>query len=112
MQNYSLDGINPLFLKNFLRKLCIVVSRYSNKDKILETATKDMLTVRIMELEEELHQTRQERNTILHENRNKIIELNSSLLSIKTQVNKLLEAKRKREERTEYLEKKIWKRVK
>ncbi len=99
MQNTSLANINPLYVKNFFRKLCVASSRCVREDKYLETATREMLKARVQELEEELQQIREEKDMALKENRNKIDELNLALLSIKTEVNELLQAKKEKEMR-------------
>jgi|TARA_B100001964_G_scaffold244968_1_gene329115 chromosome segregation ATPase len=107
MQNISLDHINPSDLKNFLRKICIVSSRHVREDKYLGTATKEMLRARVQELEKELRQIREEKDSALKENRDKINELNIDLLSIKTKINELLQAKKEKEMRVKNLEIKL-----
>ena len=104
MQNISLDHIEPSQLKNFLKKICIVNNRHAKEDTYLETEDKEMLRVRVQELEKELQQTREEKCRILKENRNKIDELNTALLSVKTEINELLQAKKEREMRVKNLE--------
>lgn len=107
MQNTSLEHIRNLQLKNFFRKLCIVSRRHAEKNNYLETATKEMLKSRVQELEEELQQIREEKDMTLKENRNKINELNLAVLSIKTQINVLLQDKNEKEIRMNNLSRKI-----
>ena len=110
MQNISLDDIDASNLKNFFRKLCSVSSKY--EDTSLDKSTKDILRVRIKQLEEELQQAIEENNKILKDNRRKINELNFSLLSIKAKVNELLQDRKRRDIRIRSLERKISKKVK
>ena len=112
MQYTSLDNINPINLKSFFRRLCIVSNRYVHKDKQLETTTKRMLSSRVKQLEEQLQLATEEKNSVLKENRNKINELNIALIPLKEQINKLLQAKTDRQERFKHLESKIKKKVK
>lgn len=112
MQNISLDHIDLTNLKNFFRKLCLVSARYTKKDKYIETVTKEMLKVRVQKLEEEVHKAEEERDRALEENRNKINQLNGALISVKTKMNELLQAKKEKAIRTRNLEKKIRKTVK
>lgn len=124
MQNASLDNINPSNLKNFFSKLCIVNDRYAGRElaaynvniefgqlkkyKSSHITTEKMLSSKIQKLEEELQQTREEKNRALGENRNKINELNDALVSIKTVIHELLEAKK---QRIRHLERKIRKEI-
>lgn len=112
MQNISFDNINASNLKSFFRKLCSISSRYENEDVILEKSTKDMLRVRIKQLEEELKKAIEGKNKVLKENRSRINELNFSLLSIKAKLNELLQDRKKRDIRIRSLERKISKKVK
>ena len=125
MQNASLDNINPSNLKNFFKELCIVNDRYAGRElaaynmnlefgqlkkyKSSHITTENMLSLKIQKLEEELQQTREEKNRALGENRNRINELNDALVSIKTVMRELLEAKK---QRIRHLERKIRKEVK
>jgi len=111
MQNISLDSIDASNLKNFFRKLCIASSSYENEDTSLENATKDMLKVRVNQLEVELKKEIESKNKVLEENSNKINELNFSLLSIKAKMNELLQARKNRDIRVRSLENKINKTV-
>ena len=111
MQNISLEHINPSNLKNFFRKLCIASSRYTEKYNYPKTAAKEMLRARVQELEEELQQTREEKDEALEENRNKINELNLAVLSIKTEINELLQAKKEKEIRMRNLDSKVRRQV-
>ena len=77
------------------------------EDKYLGTATKEMLRARVQELEKELRQIREEKDSALKENRDKINELNIDLLSIKTKINELLQAKKEKEMRVKNLEIKL-----
>ncbi len=112
MQNTSLEHINPSHLKNFFRKLCILSSKYAEKDNYLETATEEMLRARVQELEEELQLAREEKDKTLEENRNKINELNLAVLSIKTEINELLQAKEEKELRMKNLDRKMREKLK
>lgn len=112
MQNISLDNIDASNLKIFFRKLCNASSRYENEDASLEKAKKDILKVRIGQLEEELKKVIEGKNKVLRENRRRINELNFSLLSVKGKVNKLLQDRKRRDIRVRSLEKKINKKVK
>ncbi|HJO02252.1 MAG: hypothetical protein QGI89_00695 [Candidatus Woesearchaeota archaeon] len=112
MQNISLDHTDIANLKNFFRKLCLVSTRYTKKDKSTETATKEMLKIRVLELEEEVHKAKEERDKALEENKNKINQLNGALISVKIKMNELLQAKKEKEIRTRNLERKIRKTVK
>lgn len=112
MQNISLDNIDASNLKNFFRKLCIASSGYEKEDASLEKATKDILKVRIRQLEEELKKAIEGKNKVLKENRNRINELNFSLLSVKAKMNELLQARKRRDVRIRSLERKINKKVK
>ena len=125
MQNASLDDINPSNLKNFFKELCIVNDRYAGRElavydrkiefvqlkkyKSSHITTEKMLSSKIQKLEEELQQTREEKNRALGENRNRINELNDALVSIKTLIHEMLEAKK---QRIKHLERKIRKEVK
>ena len=125
MQNASLDNINPSNLKNFFKELCIVNNRYAGRElasyniniefdqlkkyKSSHITTENMLSLKIQKLEEELQQTREEKNRALGENRNRINELNDALVSIKTVMRELLETKK---HRIKHLERKIRKDVK
>jgi len=77
------------------------------EDKYLGTATKEMLRARVQELEKELRQIREEKDSTLKENRDKINELSIDLLSIKTKINELLQAKKEKEMRVKNLEIKL-----
>ncbi|MAH01808.1 MAG: hypothetical protein QF798_03960 [Candidatus Woesearchaeota archaeon] len=112
MQNISLDSIDSANLKNFFRKLCLVSTRYTKKDKYIETATKEMLKVRVQKLEEEVHKAKEERDKALEENRSKINQLSGTLISVKTKMNELLQDKKEKAIRTRNLERKIRKTVK
>ena len=112
MQNISLDNIDASNLKNFFRKLCSASGRYENEDASLERANKNILKVRIGQLEEELKKAIEGKNKVLRENRSRINELNFSLLSIKAKMNELLQDRKKRDIRVRSLEKKISKKVK
>jgi seryl-tRNA(Sec) selenium transferase len=107
MQNTSLGYIEPSQLKIFFRKLCIVSGRYAEEDNYMETATKEMLKARVQELEEELQQIREEKDMAVKENKDKINELSLALLSIKTEINELLEAKKEREMKVKGLERRM-----
>ena len=125
MQNVSLDGINPSNLKNFFKELCIVNNRRAGRElssynvnteigqlkkfKSSHITTEKMFSSKIQQLEEELQKTREEKNRALGENRNRINELNDALVSIKTVIHELLEAKK---HRIRHLERKIRKEVK
>ena len=100
MQNTSLDHIDHLRLKNFFRKLCIVSVRRAKKGHAaselgtqFDNETERELRIRIKQLEEELRQAVEEKNSALKENRNKIRKLSIALLSIKTEVGRLIKAK-------------------
>ena len=84
--------------RNFFRKLCIAYRNLSHDD-FPETDSKEMLKTKIRELEKELKLAREEKDNALSENRNKIDELTVALLSIKTKVNELVQAKREKEKR-------------
>jgi len=99
-------------LKNFFRKLCSASSKYENEDASLEKANKNILKVRIGQLEEELKNAIEGKNKVLRENRSRINELNFSLLSIKSKMNELLQDRKRRDIRVRSLEKKISERVK
>ena len=109
MENISLDNINPSNLKYFFRKLSIINSRHTNKDKIYMVKKERKLQAKVHRLEEDLHKTRKERDLALRENRNKINELNDALISMKATIHKLLEDKK---HRIRHLERKIRKEVK
>jgi len=112
MQNISSGNIDVSNLKNFFKRLCRVSSKYENKDVSIEKSTKDLLKVRIKQLEDELQEVIEEKNKALKYNRGKINELNFSLLSIKSKVNELLQDRKKRGIRIRSLERKINKKVK
>jgi len=107
MHNISLNDISASEIKSFFTKLALVNKRYSEKDDIPSTGSKDMLKTRIHELEEELEQTKQEKNHATIENQKKIDELTVQLLSLKSIVENLVQAKRERLERLKHLERKI-----
>ena len=111
MQNTSLENISVSNLKNFLIKICIA-NKYAKKDFAagnleLENAAEKELRCRIQQLEKELRQTTEERDKVLKENGDSINELGIALLSIKTRMNEILEAKKEREDKIKQLEAKI-----
>ena len=85
--------------------------RFSREINKSEAAIEKELKDKIFQLEHELHQTRQERDKSIGENREQIHELNVSLLSIKTRMNEILEHKKQRERRVRELERKIREKV-
>jgi len=125
MQNTSLDDINPSNLKNFFKKLCRVNNGYKGRElaaynvniefdqlkkyKSSHITTEKVLSSKVQKLEEELQQIREEKNKALGENRNRIDELSGAIVSIKTVIHELLEAKK---QRIRHLERKIGKEVK
>ncbi|MAH33651.1 hypothetical protein CL615_04650 [archaeon] len=122
MQNTSLEHINPANLKKFVRKLSIVSSRHENKQsykikpkekKLLENKnTENALRKRVHVLEQELMNTREERDAALEENKSKINSLNIALLSVKERMKEFIAAKKAREKRIRHLEYKIKRKVK
>jgi len=104
MQN-SLDAINPSDLKDFFRKLSVV----SNKHQTSGTPTEKKQQSRIHQLEADLAKTERDRDKALGENRSRINELNDALVSMKTIIHEMLEAKK---HRIQHLERKIGKEVK
>ena len=61
----------------------------------------------IQELEEQLREAKQERDSAVQENRARISDLNMALLSVKTKMESYFHAKMERERRIRDLEKKI-----
>jgi len=108
MQNTSLDNVDPSDVKDFLKTLSVVSNKHY-PHKISGTLAEKKLLSRIHQLEEELNKTKNERDTALVENKNRIDELNDALVSIKTVIHEILEAKK---HRIRHLERKIGKEVK
>lgn len=124
-QHISLDNIDPLKVKALFRKLCMVGGGYAKKEHYIHdlgiepkkyegpyTPAERALRVKIQQLEQELQQTRKEKDNALTENKNKISELNIELLSIKTKIKELIHYKKERDRKMRNLEKKIIKTVK
>ena len=109
MQNVSMDTINPSNLRNFFEKLCKVSYRHESRGKHPIIVEDVKLYSRVKSLENELVKTKEERDQALMENRNKIDELNSALVSMKSIIHELLEAKKNR---IQHLERKIGREVK
>ena len=109
MQNVSMDNKNPSNLRNFFEKLCKLSYRHENKGKPPITVEDVKLYSRVHSLENELTITKEERDQALTENRSKIDELNSALVSMKSIIHEMLEAKKNR---IQHLERKIGREVK
>ena len=109
MENVSLDNINPSGLKDFVKKLSVVSTRHENKTELSGTAEEGKIQSRIHQLEEALAKTQRDRDKALGENRSRINELNDALVSMKTIIHEMLEAKK---HRIRHLERKIGKEVK
>ena len=122
--------LHPSQTKDFFRHLCLISLRYAKKyhskelasseerhlmavpakkykSENLQTNDASMLKARINELENLVEQIRNERDSVIEQNRKKIDELNLALLSVKSKTEELLHAKRLKERRTRELEKKI-----
>jgi len=121
MEQYpSWDDISHSNLKKFVRKLCIVINRSSEKEHyaddlgipLNEVSTEKGLKAKIQHLEEELKQTKKEKDKALNENKKQIDELNLALLSIKTQIKEIIHYKKEKNKRLRSLEKKIIETVK
>jgi len=116
----SWNEISNSNLKKFVRKLCIVINRSTEKEHYAdelgipldEVSTEKGLKAKIQHLEEELKQTKIDKDKALNENKKKIDELNLALLSIKTQIKEIIHYKKERNKRLKSLEKKIIKTVK
>jgi hypothetical protein len=124
-QHISLENIDPLKVKALFRKLCIVGNGYAKKEHYIHdlgiqpkkyggpyTSAERALMAKIQQLEQELQQTRKEKDKALIENRKKVNELNIELLSIKTKIKELIHYKQERDRKLRNLEKKIIKTVK
>jgi len=113
MQNISLDNINPSDLKDFFKNLSVVSTKHEHEHEhqhqISGTPTEKKLQSRIHELEADLAKTKRDRDHALGENRSRIKELNDALVSMKTIIHEMLEAKK---HRIRHLERKIGKEVK
>jgi|TARA_B100001964_G_scaffold29367_1_gene29964 hypothetical protein len=116
MEQYpSWNDISHSNLKKFVRKLCIVINRSSEKEHYADdlgiplenVSTKEVLKAKIQHLEHELQKTKKEKDNALNENKKKIDELNIALLSIKTQIKEIIHYKKERNKRLRSLEKKI-----
>ena len=107
MENVSLDNINPSDLKSFFKKLSVVSNKHTHQ--ISGTPTEKKLQSRIHQLENELNKTKNQRDNALGENRSRINDLNDALVSLKTVIHEMLEAKK---HRIRHLERKIGKEVK
>ena len=103
-----MDNKNPSNLRNFFEKLCKLSYRPENKGKHPICVEDVKLYSRVKNLENELVKTKEERDQALMENRNKIDELNSALVSMKSIIHEMLEAKK---HRIQHLERKIGKEV-
>jgi len=152
MEPYPLNNINPSQLKNFVRELCIISSRYAKKQKAVEDldrhlekikkpkgiklqkehiaklmpkinkvveAEKMLLTKhseeakekqfreQIKRLENDLYQARKERDKAKDENKHKIDQLATTVISIKERISNIIRAKMQKEKRINELNQKI-----
>jgi septal ring factor EnvC (AmiA/AmiB activator) len=120
MEQYSWDDTSFSNLKSFVKKLCVVFNRHTEKGhyandlgiQLTKGSTEKILRAKIQQLEDNLEQTKKEKDKALNENRKKIDELNLALLSVKTKIKELIHYKKERDKKLKDLEKKIIETVK
>ena len=105
MQNNSLDKINHLKIKNFVKKLCIVTRRYGKKEQIsydlkppMETPDEKRLWAQLGQLEERVYKPYTQSNTMSIKNKDNIAELDTVLKSMEIKLNSLNAKKENRED--------------
>jgi len=119
-QYFSFDGVNTPQAKKLLKRLSLISTGYDKKEGYIEslgikskqykgpyTPAEKALTAKVQQLEEEVLRISEERDAALEENRRRIDELNSALLSVKEGLEKLDRAKRRKEKRIILIEEKI-----
>ena len=102
-QHPSWNDVNHSNLKKFIRKLDIVIDRHAEKEDyahdlgISDTgSTEDILRSKVHQLEDELKQTKKDKEIALMENKKKIDELNMAVLSIKAKLKEIIPYKKER----------------
>lgn len=121
----SFSSSNLPNARKLLKNICIITHQYSEKEKFIQkegikpkryegpyTSAEAALRARIEQLEEDLLKTSEERDAALEENRAKIDELKSHLLTMKEGLKALIRAKMEKEKRIRQLEDKIRQTVK
>ena len=124
-QDISFISINSLKIKSFFKKLSVISDSYHDKEHYVDdfgiqpkkyegpyTQAEIPLRARIKQLEEDLLTVSEERDIALEENREKIDELNITLLAVRENLEKLRKARERKEKRIRQLEEKISKSVK
>jgi hypothetical protein len=121
MQNFvSFSDSNPMLARRLLKNICIISEQNKDKKEYVQhlgivpkhysgpySQTEIALKARILQLEEDLLKTSEERDSALEENRQKVEELNLSLLSVKEELHKIKLSRARKELRFKQLEDKI-----
>jgi hypothetical protein len=121
MQNFvSFSNSNPILARRLLKNICMISKQDRSKKEYVQhlgiipkhysgpyNQTEIALRARVQQLEEDLLKTSEERDEAMEENRQKVEELNLSLLSVKEELHKIKLSRARKEMRFKQLEDKI-----